>query len=146
MATIVSLPTQPAPTSMSTWKDFQQSKYVHSGCWHFDPFMPKQAWYASLLPTFYLPAYANKHAIAVGFSQSCLGREQTLEGGLHAKVRPKSRLSPRDSVTKKEEVKYLCSCTNHELIPHNLPDISKNCGTSECKTSLLKTETERVNS
>lgn len=52
---------------MSTRRDFQQSKYVHSGCWHLDPFMPKQAWYPSHLPTFSLPAYANKHAVVVAF-------------------------------------------------------------------------------
>ena len=84
------------PTSISTCRDFQKSKYVHSGCCHLDPFMPKQAWYPSQLPPLSLPTYAKKHATVIAIFQACLHREQTLEGVPHAEVRPKSRLSPRD--------------------------------------------------
>ena len=41
---------------------------------------------------------------AAAFTPSHLGREQMSEGGTHAEVGPKPKLSPRGSVTKEEEI------------------------------------------
>ena len=50
----------------------------------------------------FIPVLALK-ALPLAFAPSCLGREKTPEGGLHAEVGPKPKLSSRSSATKEEE-------------------------------------------
>ena len=67
---------------------------------------------------------------SVAFALSCLGREQMSEGGTHAEVGPKPKLSLSGGVTKEEEITP-CSCTSRGLNSHDQLGKSHICGIPE---------------